>query len=38
MKEQTNWISELNILKKTFPKQWKDILISQDSIKTEVIP
>jgi hypothetical protein len=24
--------------KKTIPKQWKDILIVQDSIKTQVIP
>jgi hypothetical protein len=25
-------------LKKTIPKQWKDILITEDSIKTQVIP
>jgi hypothetical protein len=25
-------------LKKAIPKQWKDILITQDSIKTQVIP
>ena len=28
----------MHILKKTIPKQWKDILIVQDSIKTQVIP
>ena len=32
-----NWLSELNILKKAIPNQWKDILMSQDSIKTQVI-
>jgi hypothetical protein len=25
-------------LKKTIPKQWKDILITEDSVKTQVIP
>jgi hypothetical protein len=25
-------------LKKAIPKQWKDILMTQDSIKTQVIP
>jgi hypothetical protein len=38
LRNKQNWISELNILKKTIPKQWKDILITQDSIKTQVIP
>ena len=28
----------MHILKKTIPKQWKDILITEDSIKTQVIP
>ena len=28
------WIA----LKKTIPEQWKDILITEDSIKTQVIP
>jgi hypothetical protein len=29
---------ELNILKKAIPKLWKETLITQDSIKTQVIP
>ena len=28
----------MNILKKQIPKQWKETLITQDSIKTQVIP
>ena len=28
----------MHILKKTIPEQWKDILITEDSIKTQVIP
>jgi hypothetical protein len=38
LRNKENWISELNILKKAIPKQWKDIIMSQDSIKTQVIP
>jgi hypothetical protein len=38
LRNKQNWISELNILKKAIPKQWKEILITQDSIKTQVIP
>ena len=38
LRNKQNWISELNILIKAIPKQWKDILITQDSIKTQVIP
>ena len=38
LRNKQNWISELNILKKATPKQWKDILITQDSIKTQVVP
>ena len=38
LRNKQNWISELNILKKAIPKQWKEILIIQDSIKTQVIP
>jgi hypothetical protein len=33
-----NWISELNILKKAITKLWKETLITQYSIKTQVIP
>ena len=33
LRNKENWISELNILKKTIPKQWKDIIMSQDSNK-----
>ena len=39
LKKQTKldiWTAYLK--KKTIPKQWKDILIVQDSIKTQVIP
>jgi len=38
LRNKQNWISELNILKRAIPKQWKDILITQDSIKTQIIP
>ena len=38
LRNKQNWISELNILKKAIPKQWKETLITQDSIKTQVIP
>ena len=38
LKNKQNWISELNILKKAIPKLWKETLITQDSIKTQVIP
>ena len=38
LRNKQNWISELNILKKAIPKQRKDMLITQDSIKTQVIP
>jgi hypothetical protein len=37
-RNKQNWISELNILKKAIPKLWKESLITQDSIKTQVIP
>ena len=37
LRNKQNWISELNILKKAILKQWKEILIIQDSIKTQVI-
>jgi hypothetical protein len=38
LRNKQKWISELNILKKAIPKQWKDILTTQNSIKTPVIP
>ena len=38
LRNKQNWISELNILKKAIPKLWKETLITQDSIKTQVIP
>jgi flagellin-specific chaperone FliS len=38
LRNKQNWISELNILKKAIPKMWKETLITQDSIKTQVIP
>ena len=38
LRNKQNWISELNILKRTIPKQWKETLITQDSIKAQVIP
>ena len=38
LRNTENWISELNILKKAIPKLWKETLITQDSIKTQVIP
>jgi hypothetical protein len=38
LRNKQNWISELNILKKAIPKQWTDILITQDSIKPQVVP
>ena len=38
LRNKQNWISELNILKKQSQKQWKETLITQDSIKTQVIP
>ena len=38
LRNKQNWISELNILKKAIPKLWKETLITQDSIKTPVIP
>ena len=38
LRKKQNWISELNILKKAIPKLWKETLITQDSIKTQVIP
>jgi hypothetical protein len=38
LRNKQNWISELNILKKAIPKQWKETLITQDSIKSQVIP
>ena len=37
LRNKQNWISELNILKKAIPKLWKETLITQDSIKTQVI-
>ena len=38
LRNKQNWISELNILRKAIPKQWKETLITQDSIKTQVNP
>jgi hypothetical protein len=38
LRNKQSWISELNILKKAIPKLWKETLITQDSIKTQVIP
>ena len=38
LRNKENWISEINILKNAIPKQWKETLITQDSIKTQVIP
>jgi hypothetical protein len=38
LRNNQNWISELNILKKAIPKPWIETLITQDSIKTQVIP
>jgi hypothetical protein len=38
LRNKQNWISELNILKKAIPKLWRETLITQDSIKTQVIP
>jgi hypothetical protein len=38
LRNKQNWISELNILKKSIPELWKETLITQDSIKTQVIP
>jgi hypothetical protein len=38
LRNTENWILELNIWKKAIPNQWKDILITQDSITTQVIP
>ena len=38
LRNKQNWISELNILKKAIPKLWKETLITQYSIKTQVIP
>ena len=38
LRNKQNWISEFNSLKKAIPKQWKETLITQDSIKTQVIP
>jgi hypothetical protein len=37
LRNKQNWISKLNILKKAIPKLWKETLIIQDSIKTQVI-
>jgi hypothetical protein len=33
LRNKENRIAELNILTKAIPKQWKDIIMSQDSIK-----
>ena len=38
LRNKQNWLSELNILKKAIPKLWKETLITQNSIKTQVIP
>jgi hypothetical protein len=32
------FLLKLNILKKAIPKLWRETLITQDSIKTQVIP
>jgi hypothetical protein len=37
LRKKQNWISDLNILKKAIPKLWKETLITQDSMKTQVI-
>ena len=36
LKNKSNWISEINILKKSIPGKWYDILRTENSIKTTV--